>query len=136
MHILVDSNVILDVVKQDATWERWSARQISEYGPGNRLAINPIVFAEVSYGFDRIEEVHNAIPRDIFLYAELPYAAAFLASQAFALYRKRGGTRSTPLPDFLIGAHAVAENMILMTRDARRYRDYFPALRLICPDAH
>ena len=131
--VLVDSNVILDIVTEDPEWMDWSADALERCAESARLVLNPIVYAEVSIGFARIEDVDEALPREYFTREALPWEAAFLAGQAFVRYRKRGGTRVHPLPDFYIGAHAAIEGYTLLTRDARRYRTYFPKLRVIAP---
>lgn len=133
--VLVDSNVILDVVEDDPQWASWSRRQLADCADCAVLAINPVIYAEVSIGFARIEELDAALPPDYFQYLELPREAAFLAGKCFLKYRRAGGARRSPLPDFLIGAHAAVTGMSLLTRDATRYRTYFPALKLICPDS-
>jgi predicted nucleic acid-binding protein len=98
------------------------------------LIINPIIYAEVSVGFDRIEELDEALPADVFRRDPLPWEAAFLAGKCFLSYRRRGGVRRSPLPDFYIGAHAAIKGLPLLTRDPRRYRTYFPHLSLLAPD--
>jgi len=130
---LIDANVLLDVATEDEEWLDWSASMLTaalERGP---VVINPIIYAEVSTGFETIESLDEALPADVYMRAPLPWDAAFLAARAFRDYRRRGGTRSSTLPDFFIGAHAAAAGMTLLTRDARRYRTYFPRLRLIAP---
>ena len=97
------------------------------------LVINPIIYSEVSVGFERIEELDEVFPGDSFRRDPLPWEAAFLAGKCFLEYRRRGGTRRSPLPDFYIGAHAAIAGLPLLTRDARRYRTYFPQLRLLAP---
>lgn len=101
---------------------------------GRRLVINPIVYADVSTGFNRIEDLDVAVPAGEFTREPLPYGAGFLAGKAFVVYRKRGGQRRSPLPDFYIGAHAAVRGYRLLTRDGPRYRSYFPAVELIAPD--
>lgn len=130
--VLVDSNVLLDILIPDPEWEAWSSAALAEAAETSLLAINPIIFAEVSVGFDRIEELEAALPQELRREA-LPWEAAFLAGKAFLAYRRRGGARTTPLPDFYIGAHAAVRGYTLLTRDARRYRGYFPKLSLIAP---
>jgi len=130
--VLVDANVLLDVLTADPVWEPWSAHALVEAAESALLAINPIIYAEVSVGFSRAEEVDAALPGDL-LREPLPWEAGFLAGQAFRTYRRRGGTRSAPLPDFYIGAHAVICRHALLTRDATRYRTYFPGLEVIAP---
>lgn len=133
MSVLIDSNVLLDVLTDDPRWFSWSADALAEQAERDILAINPIIYAEVSIGFDRIEELDVALPAATFHRLPLPWEAAFLAGKCYLKYRKRGGARSAPLPDFYIGAHASIAGMALLTRDAARYRTYFPRLALICP---
>ncbi|SDE96938.1 type II toxin-antitoxin system VapC family toxin [Terriglobus roseus] len=131
--VLVDSNVLLDVATDDVTWSGWSSDALAECLEYSRLFINPIIYAEVSVGFSTIEALDVALPSDIFQRAPLPWEAGFLAGKSFLSYRKRGGTRSTPLPDFYIGAHAAIANLALLTRDVARYQTYFPTLELLAP---
>ena len=131
---LVDSNVILDVVTEDPEWFEWSAGALEKYGETAVLAINPIIYAEVSIGFDRVEDLDGALPPESFRRVPLPWEAAFLAGKCFLLYQRRGGAKRSPLPDFYIGAHAAVSGMTLLTRDATRYRTYFPKLTIIAPD--
>jgi predicted nucleic acid-binding protein len=131
--ILVDSNVILDILTEDPQWFEWSAQQLREYANQEELVINPIIYAEISSGFSQPEELDTAIPPDFFRRDPLPYNAAFLAGQSFLEYRRRGGERRSPLPDFYIGAHAAVVEIPLLTRDANRYRTYFPSVQLITP---
>lgn len=131
--VLVDSNILLDILKNDPVWGEWSARALSGQLQEGTLVINPIIYAEIAFDFDTIEAVNEILPAEDYEYACIPREAAFLAAQCHAQYRASGGTRTMILPDFLIGAHAVIERMALLTRDVRRYRSYFPGLRLICP---
>ncbi|HQV73111.1 MAG: type II toxin-antitoxin system VapC family toxin [Dokdonella sp.] len=131
--VLVDANILLDVLTDDPEWYDWSAAQLDACAKHAELCINPIVYAEVSVGFQRIEELDNALPTDAFTRLELPWEAGFLAGKAFLQYRRANGARTSPLPDFYIGAHAAIEGMALLTRDAKRYRTYYPKLDLICP---
>ncbi len=133
MPVLVDSNVLLDVLTDDPRWAAWSAEVLAEQGDRDLLAINPIIYAEVSIGFERIEDLDAALPSTAFHRLALPSEAAFLAGKCFLAYRKRGGSRASPLPDFYVGAHASVSGMTLLTRDAKRYRTYFPKLRLVAP---
>jgi predicted nucleic acid-binding protein len=133
MAVLVDSNVILDVATEDPTWGEWSATALARAADRSILVINPIVFAEVSVSFDRVEDLEEALPPEIYRRDSLPYEAAFLAGKSFLAYRKRGGRRLVPLPDFYIGAHAAVAGHQLLTRDASRYKAYFPRLVLIAP---
>ena len=130
---LVDSNVLLDVITEHDEWMDWSATALSKAANISRLAINPIVYAEVAARFARIEELEEALPPDYYQRLALPWDAAFLAGQCFVKYRRRGGSRRSPMPDFYIGAHAAIEEMTLLTRDPRRYRTYFPTLHIIAP---
>ncbi|MGH7118765.1 MAG: type II toxin-antitoxin system VapC family toxin [Acetobacteraceae bacterium] len=132
--VLVDANVLLDVMTEDAHWLAWSAHAIARAADRNRLVINPVIYAEISIRYSRIEELEAALPRTIVDRESVPYEAAFLAGKAFLAYRRRGGTRSVPLPDFFIGAHAAVAGYSLMTRDPGRYRTYFPKLSLIAPN--
>lgn len=131
--VLIDSCVLLDIATEDPVWFDWSAEKIEECSERYSLFINPIIFAEVSAGYERIEEVEHALPSMIYRRAPLPWEAAFLAGKAFLRYRKSGGKREIPLPDFFIGAHAVIENFVLLTRDTKRFGHYFPALKMISP---
>lgn len=135
MRVLVDSNVLLDVFEPDATWYEWSAESIVRCATHGRLVINHVVFSEVSVGFASIETLDSKLPRSLYERAPLPWEAAFLAGKAFLEYRRAGGTRRSPLPGFYIGAHAAVTGMTLLTRDASRYRTYFPTVELIAPDA-
>ena len=133
MATLVDSNVILDVVTDDPEWGDWSADQLADAAHRGTLIINPVIYAEVSAGFERIEDVDDALPASYYRRLALPFEAAFLAGQCFVKYRTRGGDRRSPLPDFYIGAHAAISGFTLLTRDARRYRTYFPTVRILAP---
>jgi predicted nucleic acid-binding protein len=134
--VLVDTNVILDVVTDDPRWGDWSSSMLGRYAESGILVINPIIYAEVSVGFERIEELDKALPVGAFRRDPLPWEAAFLAGKCFLAYRRRGGSRRSPLPDFYIGAHAAVAGLPLLTRDPRRYRTYFPHLSLIAPAEH
>ena len=131
--ILVDSNVILDVVTDDPKWYDWSAGQLEKLAEDHTLVINPIIYSEVSIDFDRIEDLDQALPSDFFRRDALPWEAGFLAGKCFAKYRRSGGKRRSPLPDFYIGAHAAIGGIALLTRDANRYKTYFPKVALISP---
>ncbi|WP_010147490.1 type II toxin-antitoxin system VapC family toxin [Serinicoccus profundi] len=130
---LVDSNVLLDIATDDPHWAAWSGEALSAALDRGLVVINPIVYAEVSVGFDRIEDLENLLPARHFVREALPWSGAFLAGKAFLAYRRRGGKRPTPLPDFYIGAHAVVAGHRLLTRDATRYATAFPGLQLITP---
>jgi predicted nucleic acid-binding protein len=128
---LVDTNVLLDIITQDSAWRSWSESALREAAERSTLAINPIIFAEVSMKFDRIEDADAAVVD--FLREPLPYEAGFLAGKAFLAYKRRGGAKRSPMPDFYVGAHAVIGRMHLLTRDAARYRTYFPRLAIHSP---
>ncbi len=130
---LVDSNVLLDILTEDPTWSAWSSNALAEAFDNGRVVVNPIVYAEVSVGFDLIEHLDDALPATQFVREPLPYAAGFLAGKAFLAYRRRRGSRPTPLPDFYIGAHAAVSGYRLLTRDAQRYRTYFAGLDVVAP---
>ncbi len=131
--VLVDSNVLLDVLTEDPEWFAWSSESLARCADEAEIVLNPIVYAEVSVGFERVEEVESALPHDVFVRSPLPWDAAFLAGKCFRAYRRRGGQKRSPLPDFYIGAHAAVSGLSLLTRDPVRYRTYFPRLELIAP---
>lgn len=129
----MESNVLLDVFSEDPAWFDWSSEALSSMAETSTLVVNPIVYAEVSARFTTIEELEEALPADRFARESLPWEAAFLAGKCYLAYRRRGGERRSPLPDFYIGAHAAVRGMTLLTRDASRYRTYFPKLELVSP---
>jgi predicted nucleic acid-binding protein len=131
--VLVDSNVILDVFSNDTKWADWSEGALEELGAAHRLFINPIIYAEVSIGFECIEELESALRPTGFILIDIPKEALFLAGKVFLKYKKRRGNRRSPLPDFFIGAHAAIMELALLTRDAQRYHSYFPSVRLVSP---
>ncbi|MCL4686501.1 type II toxin-antitoxin system VapC family toxin [Myxococcota bacterium] len=131
--VLVDSNVLLDVMTEDPEWSAWSGEALAECAERSALAINPLVYAEVSIRFERIEELEDALPEEDFMRLPLPWEAAFLAGKCFVRYRRRRGPRRSPLPDFDIGAHAAVVGLVLLTRDATRDRTYFPGVDIIRP---
>ena len=131
--VLVDANVLIDVITDNPTWGAWSADKVQQLSDATVLAINPLIYAEVSAGLETVEDLEDALPRDLYERVELPYEAAFLAGKCFLRYRRRGGQRRSPLPDFYIGAHAAVAGYRLLTRDAKRYREYFPTLEMIAP---
>ena len=131
--VLVDTNVLLDVVSDHPHWADWSQQQLEAAALRRRLVINAVIYAELSIGFRRIEEVEAVLDRAQIEIEEIPREALFLAGKAFQRYKSRGGTRSSVLPDFFIGAHAAVLGIPLLTRDARRYADYFPKLELLAP---
>ena len=132
--VLVDSNVLLDLMTEDTRWLSWSAEAVEQAADRFRLVINPIIYAEVSIRYSRIEDLEAALPKAMLDREAIPYEAAFLAGKCFLVYRQRGGTKRSPLPDFFIDAHAAVAGYRLLTRDAARYRSYFPRLPLIAPD--
>lgn len=125
--------MILDILTEDPKWFAWSSAAIKRAGDRSRLVINPIVYGEVSVRFSRIEDLDAAIPSSLFAREPIPFAAAFLAAKASNMYRRRGGIQRSPLPDFLIGAHAAIAGYDLLTRDRGRFKTYFPTLSLIEP---
>ena len=132
--VLVDANVLIDIATDDPRWGAWSARMLSLLGQGARLVINPLIYAEVSAAHSRLEALDAALPEDVFHREALPWPAAFLAGKAYIAYRRRGGERHAPLPDFYIGAHAAIRGYRLLTRDRGRYQTYFPTVQVICPE--
>jgi len=130
---LVDSNVLLDILTDDPAWAAWSSEALARCANTGLLYINPLIYAEVSIGFATIEEMETALPEMAFRRLPLPLEAAFLAGKAFVQYRRNGGHRNSTLPDFFIGAHAAISGLTLLTRDATRYRTYFPTVTLFTP---
>jgi predicted nucleic acid-binding protein len=130
---LVDSNVLLDVMTEDARWFTWAAEALERAADTARLVINPVIYAELSVRYRRIEDLDTALPRTMLEREPIPYEAAFLAGKVYLAYRRRGGTRRSPPSDFFIGAHAAIAGHRLLTRDAARYRTYFPKLTLLAP---
>ena len=129
--ILVDTNVLIDVATENPHWMEWSSKQLAK-GIG-KLAINLVVYGEFSFHYETIEEVELVLADLRLERLTVPYEAAFLAGKVFKRYRDRGGRRSAPLPDFFIGAHAAVEDLVLLTQDSCRYREYFPTLKMITP---
>jgi predicted nucleic acid-binding protein len=132
--ILVDSNVILDIFLDDPDWADWSETVLAKFSDRTTLYINPIIYTEVSAGFEKIEELEWALQQGGFQLLEIPREALFLAGKAYLKYRKAKGIKPSPLPDFYIGAQAAVLDLDLITRDKARYRTYFPTVRIICPD--
>ena len=131
--VFIDSNVIFDLWDKDPLWAPWSQTQILKLGVMNDLVINPIVYAEVSPRFNSRAALDRTLETYPLILLSLPREAAFQAGQAHVKYREAGGTRTSTLPDFFIGAHALVLNCPLLTRDTRRYATYFPTVRLITP---
>jgi len=132
--IMVDTCVLLDVATEDSHWFEWSSAALAQAVNEATLVVNSVVYSELSVGFETIEEIEKLLERDYFDYRPIPREAAFLAGKCFLRYRRQGGRKAPPLPDFLIGAHASIESLPLLTRDVRRFRTYFPRLELICPN--
>ncbi|MFD7153827.1 type II toxin-antitoxin system VapC family toxin [Kribbella sp. NPDC059898] len=131
---LVDTCVLLDILTDSRDWGEWSATAVAQARDEGELVINPIIYAEVSAGFVRIEDVDAALPVSDFRREPLPYDAGFVAAQAFVMYRRQGGAKTSPLPDFYIGAHAAVCRYQVITRDTKRFRTYFPRVGLITPN--
>lgn len=131
---VVDSNVLLDLFTRDPTWSAWSAEHLAQALDRGPVVINQVIYSEVSLRFSAIEELDAALAADRFVRSSLPWSAAFLAARIYRQYRERGGTRMSTLPDFFIGAHAAVLGMHLLTRDASRFRSYFPTVTVIAPD--
>lgn len=131
--VLVDTNVISDLITENAIWFEWSAAQIEKLAESNPLYINPIIYSEISIPFSSIEDLRAALPEKYFTNLPFTEEVSFLAGKAFLEYRKNGGTKSLPLPDFFIGAHAAILKLKLITRDVSRYSTYFPTVELISP---
>ena len=130
---LVDSNILLDIATNDPKWSEWSGRALAECAEHTKLIINPIIYAEVSVGYTTIEALNAALPTTLYQREPLPWEGGFLAGKCFLAYRRRGGLRNSPLPDFYIGAHAAIGQLALLTRDAARYRSYFPTIEILAP---
>ncbi len=131
--IFIDSCVLLDLFTNDPKWGNWSEDVLSQCSQTNTLFINSIVYTEISIGFNRIEEVEEAVEQVGVKVLEIPREALFLAGKTFLEYRRNKGTKSSTLPDFFIGAHATVSSFDLVTRDTAKYRTYFPNIKLICP---
>ena len=131
---LVDSCVLLDLFTNDPAWADWSESILEKCSRKNTLYINAIIYAEISVGFNKIEEVESALGQLGIEWLEIPRQALFLAGKAFLNYRKNKGTKISPLPDFFIGAHAAISHFNLITRDVTKYRQYFPQVKLITPE--
>ena len=131
--VLVDSNVLLDIVTADPAWLSWSQSALVDALLDGPVAINQVIYAEASVAYKQLNELDGVLSRLQIQRANLPWEAAHLAGQAFLKYRHKGGTKSSPLPDFYIGAHAQCLGLMLLTRDANRYRTYFPKVKLITP---
>ena len=133
-HIMVDSNIILDLFLNDHNWADWSESILQQYSQTHQLCINPIIYSEVSIGFKQIEDLESALTTSRFKFLQLPKEALFLAGKAFLRYKKRKGLKTSTLPDFFIGAHAAVLEIEIITRDISRYRSYYPTVNLVTPE--
>jgi predicted nucleic acid-binding protein len=131
---LIDSNVLIDILARDSGWAPWADEALIEALEDGAVQVNQIVFAEISPGFPTAEECEWALEVQGIERVPLPWPAAFLAGRAFVSYRRRGGQKRSPLPDFFIGAHAAVSHLRLLTRDPAPYRTYFPTVELITPE--
>lgn len=131
--LLVDTNVLVDVLQNDPQWAEWSISQMRAQSSLHALVINPIIYAEMSLSFSTLEALDDVVVTLALELREIPRAALFLAAKAYAQYRRRGGSKLQVLPDFFIGAHAAVEGWPLLTRDASRFRTYFPTLEVLAP---
>jgi len=129
----VDSNVILDVVEDDPQWCDWSLDVLNQYSETHQLIINPVIYAEVSISFERIEEFEEVLSSGGLKMVPIPKEALFLAGKVFIRYRRKQGVKTIPLPDFFIGAHAAVADVALLTRDKKRFKHYFPSVKLVSP---
>jgi len=132
--IFVDSNVILDVMTKDPIWYDWSSETLKKYSEQHRLYINAIIYAEVSINFSKIEDLNEILSPEYFEYLPISVEVAFLAGKIFVQYRRNSGNKQSPLPDFFVGAHAALLGSSLITRYSKRYRTYFPQVKLIHPE--
>jgi len=132
--LIVDTNVLLDVVEDDPDWAEWSIRRMRDYARIHELAINPVIYAELSVAFDAMEDVDAVVAELALRVLDIPRSALFLAGKAFVRYRRLGGVKTNVLPDFFIGAHAAVMGSPILTRDPRRYESYFPTVDVIAPE--
>lgn len=133
--LLVDTNVLVDVLQDDPRWAEWSMAQLRAQSRLHVLAINPVIYAEMSLSFTTIEALEAVVQRMALVLHEMPRPSLFLAAKAFVQYRRRGGSSTQVLPDFFIGAHAAVNGWPLLTRDPARLRRYFPTLQIVAPAA-
>ncbi len=133
---LADSNVLLDIFGDDPSWGSWAKQALREAIGAGEVGINPVIYAEISVRFDDHASLDAGVSRLMLTRLQLPFEAAFLAGRAYRRYRRAGGVRSSPLPDFYIGAHAEVAGLTVLTRDVSRFRTYFPAVRLVAPPEH
>ena len=132
--VLIDSCVLLDLFTDDTNWAEWSENILEQFSQTNTLYINSMVYTEISIGFEKIEEIEKAIVELDIKVIEIPREALFLTGKVFLQYRRNQGTKTSPLPDFFIGAHAAVSKFDLITRDISKYKTYFPQVRLIHPE--
>lgn len=133
--LIVDTNILIDVLQDDAQWAEWSVSQLRAQSKVHELVINPVIYSELSLMFEALEALDEAIERMELRFQELPRASLFLAGKAFVCSRRDGGNKQNVLADFFIGAHAAVQGCPILTRDPRRYRSYFPTVDLLTPDA-
>ena len=133
--LLVDTNVLVDILENDPEWADWSIGQLRAQSKIHQLAINPIIYSELSLTFSTVEALDRTIDNLGLTMIEVPRPALFLAGKAFLRYRRQGGTKSNVLGDFFIGAHAAVSGHAILTRDTRRFAAYFPSVKLIAPEA-
>ena len=132
--MLVDTNVLVDVLENDPGWADWSIAQLQAQSKVHRLAINPIIYSELSLAFSTVEALDQVLDGMELRMLEIPKPALFLAGKAFVQYRRSGGVKNNVLGDFFIGAHAAVSGLPVLTRDTRRYKNYFPSVRLVAPE--
>lgn len=132
--MLVDTNVLVDVLENDPDWADWSIAQLQAQSKVHRLAINPIIYSELSLSFSTVEALDQVLDSMELRMLEIPKPALFLAGKAFVQYRRSGGVKNNVLGDFFIGAHAAVSGLPVLTRDTRRYKNYFPSVRLVAPE--
>ena len=132
--MLVDTNVLVDILENDPVWADWSVAQLQAQSKVHQLVINPIIYSELSLAFSTVEALDHALDGMEFRMLEIPKPALFLAGKAFVHYRRSGGVKNNVLGDFFIGAHAAVSGLPVLTRDTRRYKNYFPSVRLVAPE--
>jgi predicted nucleic acid-binding protein len=133
--MLVDTNVLVDVLGNDPNWADWSITQLQAQSKVHRLVINPIIYSELSLTFSTVEELDQVLDELELRMLEIPKPALFLAGKAFLQYRRSGGVKNNVLGDFFIGAHAAVSGLPVLTRDSRRYKNYFPNVSLVAPES-
>jgi len=132
--MLVDTNILVDVLENDPVWADWSITQLQAQSKVHRLVINPIIYSELSLTFSTFEALDQVLDGMQLPMLEIPKPALFLAGKAFIQYRHSGGVKNNVLGDFFIGAHAAVSGLPVLTRDSRRYKNYFPHVRLVAPE--